>query len=463
MPETGGGSTGTSLLGRRLLAGGAWALGGRMLLALAGLALNALLARLLAPGDLGLFFLMFSIVSFFAVLGSLGMNAAIVRFLAENLGLGRSDDARAAARTILLLGTLASGVVGVVYFFFGGPLLATVFDAPALGVVAGLTVGWILVLTLQNLLAEAFRGLHDIRLAAVFGRSAAGFGSLASSVMLVLCLAAIWALDGRVGLRTVVIAAVVTGVAAVALAGWFFRGKLRALPSDGGSRGGPGFAGVLRLAWPLLIADLTLLVLTQADLWILGAFRPQDEVALYGAAVRLVTFVLVPLLVVNAVLPPVIVEKYAQGKTHELQQALRVTATLAGIPALSVLLGFVFFGEQILVVVFGDYYAGGTAILVALSLGQLVSVLTGSCGITLAMTGHQTLMMVTTVATGCLTVTAGLLAVGPFGATGVAVASAAGLALQNVLLWLGARLATGMRTNVGVRGLRKDLRSLFAG
>ena len=433
-----------------------------MSLALAGLALNVLLARLLSPQDLGIFFLVFSVVSFFAVLGSLGLNTAIVRFLAENLGLNRPEGARATAKKILLAGTLGSSAVGVAYFLFGVPVLATAFGAPALEAVAGLTAGWILVLTLQNLFAEAFRGLHDIRLAAIFGRSAAGFGSLASAVLLVLVLAMLWALDRRVDLRTVILVAVLTGVAAAALAGWLFRGKLRALPNGGSLRDAPALGGVLRLAGPLLVADLTLFVLLQADLWILGVFLPQDEVALYGAAARLVTFVLMPLLIVNAVLPPVIAEKYAQGKTRELQQTLRVTATLAGIPAAFVLFGFVFFGEQILTVVFGGYYGGGAAILTALSLGQLVSVLTGSCGVTLAMTGHQTLMMATTVASGVLTVAAGLLAVGPFGSTGVAVASAAGLGLQNVLLWLGARYATGMRTNVGIRHLPKDLRSLLA-
>ena len=44
------------LLRRRLLSGGAWAFGGRILIALTGLISSALLARLLTPSALGTYF-----------------------------------------------------------------------------------------------------------------------------------------------------------------------------------------------------------------------------------------------------------------------------------------------------------------------------------------------------------------------------------------------------------------------
>src|SRR3712207_7383116 len=45
------------LLKRRLLRGGGWAFGGKMLIAFTGLASSALLARLLTPEGLGTYFL----------------------------------------------------------------------------------------------------------------------------------------------------------------------------------------------------------------------------------------------------------------------------------------------------------------------------------------------------------------------------------------------------------------------
>jgi O-antigen/teichoic acid export membrane protein len=118
------------------------------------------------------------------------------------------------------------------------------------------------------------------------------------------------------------------------------------------------------------------------------------------------------------------------------------------------------FGEQILATVFGAYYGEGAAVLVVLSLGQLASVFAGSCGVTLAMTGHQALMMTITVISGGLTVAAGLLAVTHYGTLGVACATAGGLALQNALLWSGVRYTTGLQTHVTIRDLPGTIRAL---
>ena len=452
-----------SSLKTRLLSGSIWALAGRVLLAFVGLALNALLGRLLAPQDLGVFFLAFSVVSFFAVLSSLGLTTTVVRFVAENLGLNRPDLARDVVVKSLLLSVSVAVLASAAYATFGSLFISRLFESPALAAIGGLTAIWILTLTLQSLLAETFRGFHDIRLAAAFSRSAAGFGSLMAGTLLTISLAALWMLGERVGLRGLMLLTVCSGGISVAVAGWLLMIRVKKLPDISQREKTTGFSSILRTTWPILVADITLLALTQADIWVVGAFQDQEEVAIYGAAARLVALVVMPLLIVQAVVPPVIAEKYAQGKTRELQKVLRTTATLAGIPAFIVLLCFLLFGGEILGIVFGGYYAQGAVILAALSLGQLASVWTGPCGVTLAMTGHQTLLMTITVFSGGATVVGALLSVGEFGATGVAVATGVGLALHNIAMSLGVKFVTGMRTDVDVKSFLDVLKAIRAG
>lgn len=160
-----------------------------------------------------------------------------------------------------------------------------------------------------------------------------------------------------------------------------------------------------------------------------------------------------PLLIVHLVVMPLVAEMYAQGRRTELERTLRSMATLGSIPASLVLATFVLLGGPILGLVYGDYYRTGATVLALLSLGQLVNVWTGCCTTTLMMTGHQLAMMTITMVCGSLTIVAILLVVGPYGSTGVAVATAAGLGLQNILMWLGARAATGMWTHAGLAGL----------
>jgi O-antigen/teichoic acid export membrane protein len=296
-------------------------------------------------------------------------------------------------------------------------------------------------MTLQMLLGETFRGFHDIRLATLFN-------NLVPSLLLTLCLGFLWLLRGEVTLANAVLLAAGSGFFSVSLAGLLLRRRLAALPQEAKSR--MGFGEILPVAWPLLIANLTVFVVTQADLWVLGAFRPPEEVAVYGAAARAVALVMVPLAIINAVASPLIAQMYARGSRAELERILRSMATLAGIPALLALAGFVFLGGPLLGLVYGDYYREGALVLALLSIGQLAVVWSGSCGLTLAMTGHHKAMMVISVLTGIFIVGAALGAVGPYGTTGVAIATSTGLGLQHALMVLAVKRRTGMWTHAGL-------------
>jgi O-antigen/teichoic acid export membrane protein len=310
------------------------------------------------------------------------------------------------------------------------------------------------------LLGDIFRGFHDIRLFAIFGKSEAGFGSLTTSVLLAAGLAILWVSGGRSDLATVTFFAVGSGFTSVLLAGWMLGAKLRSLPSEEEQGSSTGYGRILRVAWPLAVSNFVSIALVQTSFWIVAAFRPETEVARYGAAWRLIALVVVPLLIVNAVVSPLVAESYAQGRTEALQKVLRSTATAAGIPALIVLLSLVLFGGPILGIVFGDYYRQASLLLMVLGLGNLVGVWVGSSGIVMPMTGHQTLKMVISVFAAATTIAAGFISVRYYGALGVAVCTAAGMALQSVLEWLGTRFTTGMWTHMSPGSIPQVVRTL---
>jgi O-antigen/teichoic acid export membrane protein len=315
--------------------------------------------------------------------------------------------------------------------------------------VTGPVAAWIAIMTLQTLFAESFRGFSNLFLATIFG----GLG-LITSVILVTCLGLLWSLEGYTSLGTVVGLAAGSGFASVLLAGWLLRNRVRTLPSGKGAERGIGLREILSLSWPMWVTNITLFVGTQTDIWIVGAFRSQEEVAIYGAAVKLVLMVALPLQIVSAVVPPLITEMYVQGRRRELERALRATATLAGIPAFLVLAVFMSLGGPILGAVYGGYYQEGWLILAVLSVGQLVNVGLGSGGFVLMMTGRHMLMMYITVVCGIFTVVAGLAVVGPYGLTGIAAVAATSVALQQLLAWLATKSTVGIWTHAGL-GLRE--------
>ena len=156
-------------LKQRLLSGSAWALIGKAASVLATLLVNALLARLLSPQDLGAYFLALSMVYLGATVGALGLNQLVVRSVAESTGLGQFGRVRRVVSLTLRLVVLGALGVGIAYLSVGHVVGEDLFGAPALASVTELVAGWIVVMVLQMLLTEVFRGFSDLRLASVFG------------------------------------------------------------------------------------------------------------------------------------------------------------------------------------------------------------------------------------------------------------------------------------------------------
>lgn len=435
-----------------LLSGGAWALGGLVITAVTGLVVNVLLARLLNPEELGAYFIIVSLISVATLLAQLGMNYTVVRLVAESLGKGQLRLARIAVLSVLRYGALGAFVVaGILNLGLGQWLAHRIFNSTLIGEMVGLAAVWVVVATFQNLMAESFRGFHDIRLASIFGGSVS-FGGPFTIAISTIILALLWVIKGHSNLAQVLISFIVAGFISALIAGLWLGGKLRFMEGDGNLQ----TREIWAMAWPLLITNLTLFVITQADIWVLGSFRSQEEVAIYGAAFRLAMLVSMPLIIVNAVMPPLIADMYAQGKRAELERTLRMTATLSGIPALMVVLIFAAFGSPILELVYGGYYREGAVVLALISIGQLVNVWAGSCGFTLIMTGNQVTTMGITVVCGFLTIAGALWLVKDYGAFGVASVAATTMILQNFLMLLFAKKKTGMWTHARLSFLNKQ-------
>lgn len=452
------------LLRRRLLSGGAWSLGGRLLVALTGLISSALLARLLSPKEVGTYILAYSILNVGTSLGALGLTGTVVRLVAQSMGLNLFGRVRRTISVVVGVGTLGALGVGLAYLLFGDYLAESVFRAPALAAITGLVAGWIVVGTVQGILGETFRGFHDVRLATILGGQTTGVATgLATVALLTASMFLLWLINGQATVATVVLLAICSGAASTMVSGWLLRRRVVELPPRSPDEGRKVdskkiLKEVLSISLPLLVITLVMMIRTSGDVWVLGALLSQKEVGLYGLANRLVNMVTMPMVIITAVAPPLIAEMYSQGQREDLELALRSMATLTGIPALLTSIACIFFAGPIMGVVYGDPYRGGAIVLSLLSVGLLASVLSGSCGIVLSYTGHQKIQMVITIATSAATIIAMIAAAKPYGIAGVAISKTAGQILQNGIVLFVVKQKTGMWTHVGFRRLLDLLR-----
>jgi O-antigen/teichoic acid export membrane protein len=358
---------------------------------------------------------------------------------------------------VLGLGVFGTLGISLAYLLVGN-FVGNLLNSPALVALTGLMAGWIAIAVVQEITAETFRGFHDIRLATLLGglATAGKSGGLIMRVVLLGILVLLWVRSDQTSLATVMLVCIGSGSVSVVLSLWLLYGKISSLgPSEGAEDEEPVSAKeVLEDAIPFLAIALTSFVLLSADVWILGFF--DEEVAVYGMASRLVTFVAMPLLVVNLVLPPIVAEMYAQGQRGRLERTLRTFSTLAGVPSLLVLMVFMLLGGPILGLVYGvELFPPGSLaihqgaiVLVLLSAAKLTAVWAGSCGLVLQFTGHQSSMLRVSLLTSPLFFVVAILATQRYGPVGVACAAALTTALQNVIMVLLAKKKTGMWTQV---------------
>lgn len=403
-----------------------------------GLVISALMARMLSPDDMGSFVFAQSIVLSGVVVAQLGLGPTAVRMIAAPLGTGDLVSVRDSVINLLQWGLVGAIGTAVILNFVG-----TSIGLPSETVIW--VSLWIVVLATQKLLAEILRGFHDIRAAALIGDASAG-GLISYAVSAALLLFAWW-IYRQMGLVEALVLTVAAGAVAIFWAFILLNKNFRAfnLPKGKGNRNFPW--RLLWVALPVLVHTIATILLNQSGIWILEAFRPSSEVALYGVAVRLVALIAVPLNIVNSVVSPMISQLFWQGEQQKLERILRALATLSSLPAIAALIAFILIGQLILGLLFGEFYRSAENLLLLLTVGNVINVMAGSCGLTLIMTGHQKTLMFISIITGILTVVSALLVTERFGAIGVATVVTLNLLLKNALMLLSNKHLTGIWTH----------------
>jgi len=360
-----------------------------------GILTASLLTFVISPKEVGAYNLVLTIVSFGALVGALGLPKTVIRLVAENVGLNRSGRARRVIYTVLGLGVVGTLLTSLAYYLVIGDIIENrLFHSPLLVGLTGLVAAWIAIAVVQEITAETFRGFHDIRWATLLGGLATGgkSGGLIMRLVLLGTLTLLVVTGAGVDLRTVTLVSIGAGLASVLLSCWLLYGRVSSLGSKVTEEEPVSTREVLDDAIPFLAIAMTAFVLQSADIWILGTLDSKTAVAVYVNASKLVTFVVMLLLVVNLVMPPIVAEMYAQGRTARLERTLRAFSTLSGVPSLMVLVGFMLLGKPILGLLYNqDIYSSNTAwlVLLILSAAKLVAVWSGSCGLVLQFTGHQ--------------------------------------------------------------------------
>lgn len=399
-----------------------------------------LLARLLAPADLGGYFLALSIANLMMMIVGLGLPPALVRFVASGLAQDQGAHVRSALRKSRTFCFLLSLLVGSLLISPIGRWGLAKAGAASLATALPWTILWGFALGQHRLTVEAFRGFGNLKLVAILGQLVPTGGTLL--VYFVQFLAA-GSLDLEAALA---ISSLSQSGFTLLAAGMLHVQTLRHLPN-----GEADFRPLLRVSVPIGLENIAALAMNQAHLWILAAASTEEQVALFSACNRLTALVTFPLVIAAAAAPPIIAELYTKGDLKHLERVLQGIATVTALPALVLLAPLIFFGSTVLNLLYGSFYTTGAPLLAILAVAQLVSAFSGVPGLALQMTKGERARLVITLASGALGLVVTWVATQRgFGALGTSMGVAVAVGLLNVVSVFAARALVGVWTHASV-------------
>ncbi len=400
----------------------------------AGLAFgfNVMLARMLGADGAGIYFLALTAATIASVVGRLGLDNALLRFVAASASEGDWRSAGGVYKKGMRLALVASFLSALILFILAPRLAGSVFSKPELRTPLRLIALAILPMSISILHAELLKAIKRVRDSII----------VQSVAIPAFCLVGVVFLGRAYGVRGA-IWAFNLAVAATALSGfWLWSvGRHRV----NGRAGDFSTGKLLGSSMPLFWGSLLSLGMMWATTFFLGVWGTTRDVGIFGAAYRVAGLTSFILVAVNTAAAPQFAAFYQRDDMVSLRSTARNAAKLMTVLAAPILALFIIIPSSIMGI-FGPQFSDGAAALTILALGQFVNVVTGSVGYLLMMTGHERLMRNAVFAAATINVVLSVILIPPFGVLGAAIASALSLAAQNVVAYYFAVTAIGIST-----------------
>lgn len=146
----------------------------------------------------------------------------------------------------------------------------------------------------------------------------------------------------------------------------------------------------LKEAIPFSVISGVQVVKSKVLVYILAAFGSTEAVAIFDVAMRGAALISFTVEALNKAISPFISSAFERKQMDSLQRIVKKTARIIFVLSMPVALVFIFGGEYILNLLFGENYDASYLPLVILCVGHIVNTLVGPIAPVLNMTGNQT-------------------------------------------------------------------------
>ena len=388
------------------------------------------LARYLGVDEFGEYTFILSIVTILAIPARFGLPALLVRetgFALARDEPGRLLDLKAWAYRRAIAISLPILVLGIAFAIFVPGLLDS---GERLTLVIGLAL--VTLFPISAIRAAILRGLEQI----VSSQFTLQVVRPAVQLLLVggLWIAMLYGVDLLPPVSSVAMAANVIG----AIVSWMCGAMLlrRFMPASKGSKPKaievPGWRSSLT---SLGLANAMYIIDAQIGILLLGTLSSDAEVGLFKVASQGAMIVAMGYAATNVPITPKIARHWERGETAKVRRIVARGSQLSILIAVPIALAFALLGEWALDVALGEEFTAAFLPLLILTGGQMINSAFGSASSLLNMTHHERSNLVAFVIAFLINILLGILLIPDYGAVGGALASAASVAIRNLILW----------------------------
>ena len=422
---------------REMIRGSVVGLVVKVLAAVSLFAMNVVVTRYLGAAQAGLFFLGFTLVTIFATFGRLGLEQALVRFVATEFA-NRAFGCLHSVYSKAVFWTMIASAILTLGLWLGANLLNHwIFKLPGFAVVFKVMVLATPLMALFVLHAHALQGLKQV-----------SKSMLVLSVFLpvqLLLLVLIFPTDGALQLSYYFLFSCATTLV-IGVVLW-----RRVVPKASDT---DVFSSALlrQTCAPLWAVAILHQVIQWSSQLLLGSWGSSEDVAFLATAQRTAMLTSFILFAVNTIAAPKFAAMHAAGDAKGLHKMAIMSVRMMLVVALPAV-GFILVFPEWLMSMFGDEFVAAAPALMVLAIGQFINIATGSVGYLLSMTGNEKKVRDNVIISGAISISLGVMLIPDYGVMGAAIAYACGVASQNLLGVYQVKQQLGFNTLVFWRAL----------
>jgi O-antigen/teichoic acid export membrane protein len=403
-----------------LLRGSAVAFALRMFGMGAAYLFTLLITRNFGAKAMGIFALCFTVLQISSVVGRLGLDTALLRFVAEHSSQNRKDLVKEVYTKAMKM-VVPFGLFLSVLLFFLSPYIAKyVFHKEYLSPYFRIVSVAVLPMVLVFVNSESLRGLKRIK-DYIFLQNVAI--NLFAAVILAVAL---------FFLRNIYVPLIAyTGslflVALISVAMWHKHSGLNMVAHKSNIK----LRDILNVSLPMMLASSLFFIMHWTDTIMLGMFRTEGEVGVYNVAMKIAMLTSVTLFAINSIAAPKFAEFHGRGDMKGLGRVAQQSTKLIFWSSFPILL-VIFLVPSFILGIFGEEFRFGVYALLILAFGQFINSISGSVGYILQMTGKQKVFQNIIIGSTIINILLNTILIPRYGINGAALASATSIMFWNL-------------------------------